>query len=167
MPMAPPSINRQIQPLIKSLNERFEAYDTGAGRLKARWPEIVGETLSKITEPLKILRAKPNTKTVGALELKVEGAYAGMIQHQAQVIIDRVNLYLGASTIGRIRLIQGPVQKSVRPAPKATLKPLSAKDDLELQNSLSGISDARLKQQLLRLGRFVLQKDQSQIKEKP
>lgn len=158
MPKAPPPVNRQIAPLLKTLNERFEAYDTGAGRLKSRWPEIVGETLSRITEPMKIVRGKPGTKVTGTLELKVDGAYAAVIQHQSQVIIDRVNLFMGAGTLSRLRLVQGPVTQVSRPAPPPVIKPLSAVEDLKLQDSLKDVTDERLRRELLRLGRAVLTK---------
>ncbi|WP_140984972.1 DUF721 domain-containing protein [Asticcacaulis tiandongensis] len=155
-PKPPPPVNRQIAPLLKSLNERFEAYDTGAGRLKSRWPEIVGETVARLSEPAKIIKGK-----AGTLELKVEGAYAAAIQHQSQPIIDRVNLFLGAGTISRLRIVQGPVTKAKTTTAPQPLKPLPAAEDLKLQQSLSDISDEKLKRELLKLGRAVLQKGKS------
>jgi len=152
-PKPPPPVNRQIAPLLKSLNDRFEAYDTGAGRLKSRWPEIVGDTVARLSEPAKIIKGK-----TGTLELKVEGAYAAAIQHQSQPIIDRVNLFLGAGTISRLRIVQGPVSKAKAPAAPQPIKPLSATEDLKLQQSLSDVSDEKLKRELLKLGRAVLQK---------
>ncbi|MEM9965170.1 MAG: DciA family protein [Asticcacaulis sp.] len=120
-PKPPPPVNRQIAPLLKSLNERFEAYDTGAGRLKSRWPEIVGETVARLSEPAKVIKGK-----TGTLELKVEGAYAAAIQHQSQPIIDRVNLFLGAGTISRLRIVQGPVTKAKTPTALDLIKMLDA-----------------------------------------
>jgi len=117
--MPPPPVNRQIAPLLRTLNDRFEAYDTGAGRLRNRWPEIVGDTVARVTEPVKLIRARPGAKSGGTLDLRVEGAFASVIQHQNRVIIDRVNLFLGAGTVDRLRLIQGPVQKTAPPAPPA------------------------------------------------
>lgn len=152
-PKPPPPVNRQIAPLLQSLNDRFEATDTGAGRLTRRWPEIVGESVARISEPAKIVKGR-----IGILELRVEGAYATALQHQSQPILDRVNLFLGAGTIGRLRIVQGPVTKaapSTRPAPA---KPLPAAEDLRLQESLSHIADDRLRRELLKLGRAVLQK---------
>ncbi|MFT4090834.1 MAG: DciA family protein [Asticcacaulis sp.] len=152
-PKAPPPVNRQIAPLLKSLNDRFESYDTGAGRLKSRWPEIVGETVARLSEPAKVIKGK-----IGTLELRVEGAYAAAIQHQSQPIIDRVNLFLGAGTIGRLRIIQGPVTKARTTTAAQPVKPLSAVEDLKLQQSLNDVSDEKLKRELLKLGRAVLQK---------
>ncbi|ESQ77510.1 DUF721 domain-containing protein [Asticcacaulis sp. YBE204] len=165
-PKPPPPVNRQIAPLLKTLNERFEAYDTGAGRLKSRWAEIVGDTVARITEPLKVVRGKPGSKTPeskngGTLELRVEGAYAAVIQHQNRVIIDRVNLFLGAGTVERLRLSQGPIQRTAKTAPPAPKRPLSAIEDLGLQESLKDVTDERLKRELLKLGRAVLLKDKN------
>ncbi|MDC7683802.1 DciA family protein [Asticcacaulis sp. BYS171W] len=160
-PKPPPPVNRQIAPLLKTLNERFEAYDTGAGRLKNRWAEIVGDTVARITEPLKVVRGKPGSKTPGTLELRVEGAYAAVIQHQNRVIIDRVNLFLGAGTVERLRLVQGPIQRAAKAAPPPPKRPLSAIEDLGLQESLKDVTDDRLKRELLKLGRAVLLKDKN------
>ncbi|MFT3997053.1 MAG: DciA family protein [Asticcacaulis sp.] len=160
-PLPPPPVNRQIAPMMKALNQRFEAYDTGAGRLTARWAEIVGDTVARITEPIKLIRARPGAKTGGTLDLRVEGAFAAVIQHQSRVIIDRVNLFLGAGTIDRVRLIQGPVQKQARPAPPAAPKPLNAAEELSLQDSVKDVADEKLRRELLRLGRAVLLKDRN------
>jgi len=154
--MPPPPVNRQITPLIKTLNERFEAYDTGAGRLKNRWPEIVGDTVARVTEPVKLIRARAGAKSGGTLDLRVEGSFASVIQHQNRVIIDRVNLFLGAGTVDRLRLIQAPVQKIARPVAPPAPRPLNAAEELSLQVSINGVADEKLKRELLRLGRAVL-----------
>lgn len=158
-PQPTPPVNRQIAPMMKALNERFEAYDTGAGRLKSRWPEIVGDTVARVTEPVKVIRARPGARAGGTLDLRVEGSFASVIQHQSRVILDRVNLFLGAGTVERLRLIQGPVQKVARPLPPPAPKPLSAAEELALQESVKAVADEKLRRELLRLGRSVLLKD--------
>jgi hypothetical protein len=183
MPKPPPPVNRQITPLLKSLSARFEAYDTGAGRLKNRWPEIVGESLAKLSEPVKIISGRPaakptargslsknvptpaNTKSAGILEIRCEGAYAPILQHQQDLIMSRVNLFLGAGSVGRLRIVQGQVSQTTRQA-AATVqsRPLNAEQELALQNSLKGVSDDRLRQTLLKLGRSVIARDNARTK---
>src|SRR5580658_6334763 len=96
----------RLSRFVRSLDERF---GKGPDTLKARWREIVGETLARHTEPAKLSRPR----TGGAvLELKVEGPAAALIQHQAPDILARVNLFLGAGAVERLRVVQGPVRRA-------------------------------------------------------
>ena len=154
-PRAGPTVQKQVQPLLKSLQAKFEANDDGAGRLKARWTEVVGERLSKLCEPVRIIKGKGRP---GTLEIRVAGAYAPLIQHQSQVVIDRINLYLGTGTIDRLRLIQGPLSTLPKAPPAPRPKPLNAAEELRLRESLGDVGDDKLRETLLKLGRAVLQK---------
>jgi hypothetical protein len=50
--------------------------------LQARWREIVGETLARRTEPVRVIKSR--TGEGGTLELRVDGPVASLIQHQAR-----------------------------------------------------------------------------------
>ena len=100
----PPPAGRALTPFIKALDERF---GQGAGGLKARWREIVGETLAKRTEPAKLVKGRAGVGAV--LEIKVEGPMATLVQHQSADILARVNLFLGEGAVARLRIVQGPV----------------------------------------------------------
>ncbi len=154
-PRAGPPVQKQVQPLLKSLQARFEANDDGAGKLKSRWNEVVGEQLSKLCEPVRIIKGKGRP---GTLEIRVGGAYAPLIQHQSQVVIDRINLYLGTGTIDRLRLIQGPLSVKPQTAQPTRPKPLNAAEELRLRESVGDVADEKLREALLKLGRGVLQK---------
>jgi len=157
-PRAGPPVQKQVQPLLKSLQARFEANDDGAGKLKSRWNEVVGEQLSKLCEPVRIIKGKGRP---GTLEIRVAGAYAPLIQHQSQVVIDRINLYLGTGTIDRLRLIQGPLSVQPKATQPARPKPLNAAEELRLRESVSDVTDEKLRDALLKLGRGVLQKSKT------
>lgn len=161
-PRAGPTIQKQVQPLLKSLQAKFEAHDDGAGKLKTRWPEIVGDSLSKLCEPVRIIKGKGNAG--GALEIRVGGAYAALIQHQSATLLDRINLFLGAGTIARLRLIQGPLTTPARTPPQPRPQPLTASDELRLQQSVADIADTKLKNALLRLGRAVIKREKGVLR---
>lgn len=156
---APPAVKKQVQPLLKSLEAKFAGVDDGATRLMARWPDIVGESLSRLCEPVRIIRGKPGSG--GALEIRVAGAYATLIQHQTPAILGRVNLHLGGEAITRLRIVQGPLSTPPRPAPPPRPLPLSAAEDLRLQQAVADVGDAKLRNALLRLGRSVTQRDRN------
>lgn len=155
----PPPAGRSLAKYVKQLEERF---GPGAGGLQARWREVVGETLARRTEPVKLV--KPRNGSGATLELRVDGPAATLIQHQAPEILARVNLYLGAGTVGRLRIVQGPVRPSAAtPSPAAAAKarrrplgPLDAAQEAELAASLAEAPDTPLKASLLKLGRQVL-----------
>lgn len=155
-PRAGPTVQKQVQPLLKSLQAKFEANDDGSGKLKARWVEVVGDKLSKVCEPVRIVKGKGRP---GTLEIRVAGAYAPLIQHQSQVVIDRINLYLGTGTIDKLRLIQGPLSAKPQAAQPARPKPLNAAEELRLRESVGDVADDKLREALLKLGRGVMQKN--------
>ena len=160
---APPA-GKALAGLIKALDARF---GQGPGALQARWKDIVGETLAARTEPVKLSkpRAASGSPTPSAvLELRVDGAAATLIQHQAADIIARVNLFLGQGTVGKLRIVQGPVKARINAPALASsavkarrrLAPLDAAAEAELQVGLAKASDGPLKAALTRLGREVL-----------
>ena len=157
-PRAGPPVQKQVQPLLKSLQQKFEANDDGSGKLKARWNEVVGEQLSRLCEPVRIIKGKGRP---GTLEIRVAGAYAPLIQHQSQVVIDRINLYLGTGTIDRLRLIQGPLSVQAKTTQPSRPKPLNAAEELRLRESVSDVTDEKLRETLLKLGRSILQKSKT------
>jgi hypothetical protein len=153
----PPPLGRALAPYVKGLESRF-----GAGpQLKARWREIAGETLARRTEPVRVIKGRAGAS--GVLEVKVDGAAATLLQHQAPELLQRVNLFLGADAVGRVRIVQGPVrppagEATSRPG-RATLRPLSAAEEAALAASLADAPDGPLKTALERLGRSVLRRE--------
>jgi hypothetical protein len=153
-PRPAPKAGRALQGLIKELDGKF---GRGAGALEPRWREIVGERLARVTRPQKLTRGKGGAG--GTLELRVAGAAALLVQHQSEDILQRVNLFLGAGSVDKLRIAQGPVKPladaaaQVRKTPKPP--PLPAAAEAELKASLSAVPEG-LKGALERLGRAVL-----------
>jgi len=153
-----PVAGRALTGLLKSLDERF---GKGSDGLKARWREIVGEALALRTEPIKLTKGRGGAGA--ALELKVDGPAAALIQHQAPEILARVNLFLGEGAVEKLRIVQGVIR---RPAAEALAKaaqarrkraqPLDAAVEAELEQTLARGLDPGLTAALRRLGREVL-----------
>lgn len=151
---APPAAGRSLSKFLKPLEERF---GQGAQGLATRWREIVGETLARRTEPVKV--TKPRGGGPGALEIRVDGPAAAFIQHQAPEILERVNLFLGANTVNKLRIVQGPVKTAAAPKVRRRPPPLDAAKEAELARSLSEAPDGPLKASLLKLGRAVMRQN--------
>jgi hypothetical protein len=155
----PPPAGRSLAKFIKALDDRF---GHGPDVLLARWREIAGETLAARTEPVKLSRPRGGGGAV--LELKVDGPAAALIQHQAPEILARVNLFLGAGSVERLRIVQGAVRRAgadqslavAAQARRRRAQPLDAGVEAELMGGLERAADGPLKAALLRLGREVL-----------
>lgn len=154
-PRPPPPAGRSLAPLIKKLDAQF---GRGASALEPRWVEIVGERLARVTRPQKLTKGRGNAG--GVLELRVVGPAALLVQHQSADIIQRVNLFLGAGSVEKLRIAQGPVKplpaSGAKPRPRGrAVLPLPAATEAELNASVEAAPDS-LKAALGKLGRAVL-----------
>jgi hypothetical protein len=153
-PRPPPPAGRGLAKLLKELDQTF---GQGPGALQARWREIVGERLARQTEPVKLTR--PKAGAPAALEIRVAGPAAALVQHQGQEIMARVNLFLGEGAVNKLRIVQGPLRQPAGdrpPPPRRRNAPLDAAKEAELVRSLADAPDGPLKAALLQLGRGVL-----------
>lgn len=152
----PAAAGRRLDKLVASLDERF---GKGPALLQARWREIVGEPLARRTEPVKLVKTRNGEGS--ALEIRVDGPAATLIQHQAGEIISRVNMVMGAGAVAKLRIVQGPVRKAETAAIGARRRkpPLDAAAEAQLQAELAAAPDGPLKSALVRLGREVLRRD--------
>ena len=99
------------------------------------------------------------------LELRVAGAAALLVQHQSQDILARVNLFLGAGSVDRLRIAQGPVaplkEAAARPKRNAKPAPLPAQAEADLAASIAAAPE-ELRAALARLGRVALSRTDRQ-----
>ncbi len=152
-PRPPRHAARGLAATMKALEAKFGA---GSGDLKSRWREIVGESLAARSEPVKLVKSRTGGAT---LELRVAGPVAALIQHQAPLILDRLNLYLGDGAVARLRIVQGPLTRTAARAAapiRRARPPLDAAAERHLADQLAATPDGPLKAALLRLGREVL-----------
>jgi hypothetical protein len=152
-PRPPRHIARGLAGVMRGFEQRFGG---DPDTLRARWREIVGESLAGRTEPVKLVKSRTGG---AALELRVAGPVAALVQHQAPLILDRLNLYLGAGAVTRLRIVQGPLSRPAAPgaAPSRRVRPpLDAAAEKALADGLAETRDGPLKDALARLGREVL-----------
>lgn len=154
VPRPTPKAGRALQGLIKELDGKF---GRGATALEPRWREIVGDRLARVTRPQKLTKGRGGAG--GTLELRVAGPAALLVQHQSEDILARVNLFLGAGSVDRLRIAQGPVRPpseiAAVPRHRPAVKPLAAHEEAALKAALEPVPES-LKGPLERLGRAVL-----------
>jgi hypothetical protein len=150
----PPPAGRALGKLVRELDGRF---GQGASALAARWREVVGEDIARRTEPVKLVKGRNGGPS--SLEIRVAGPSAAIIQHKAHEILARVNLFLGAEAVQKLRIVQGPLHRTeTAPPPRRRATPLDAAAEAKLAAELDGAPDGKLKDALLALGRSVLKR---------
>jgi hypothetical protein len=152
----PPPAGRSLAPMLRELDAKF---GQGPGALAARWREIVGADVARRTEPVKLVKGRNGAPS--SLEIRVAGPSAALIQHQAHEILARVNLFLGADAVQKLRIVQGPLRAAAEPSaapPRRRAIPPDAAKEAELAKGLAEAPDGRLKDALLRLGRGVMRR---------
>lgn len=151
----PPPAGRALAVTIRELDAKF---GQGPGALAARWREIVGPEVARRTEPVKLVKGRNGGPS--ALEIRVAGPSAAIIQHQAHEILARVNLFLGADAVQRLRIVQGPLRPAEHaPPPPKRLPPLDAAQEAKLAAELAETPEGPLKSALMKLGRGVLRRE--------
>lgn len=141
----------------RCLGDVFAKQGFASTELITHWPEIVGEELANLAEPLKIQWSRADgldAADPATLLLRVDGPAAIEVQHLIPVILERVNQFLGWRAIGRVRLKQAP---NPQPRKIARPVPLSARETDAVAATLD-VADDGLKQALARLGAAVKRK---------
>ncbi|MGE0501546.1 MAG: DUF721 domain-containing protein [Rhizobiaceae bacterium] len=122
------------------------------------WEEIVGPRLSGTTRPERIAwprrRDDDDPFEPAVLHVACEGYAAMALQHESGETIARINAFLGFPAIGRIRIIQKPVNTEAA-KPARALRELSESERSHLAGTLAGIEDEGLRIALERLGASV------------
>jgi hypothetical protein len=122
------------------------------------WEEIVGPRLARSSRPEKIQWPRRNEDgpfEPAVLVIACEGIAALHIQHETSEIIARANAFLGFGAIGRVRIVQKPVNVDHAP-PKPQPRKLTGSEEDRLARLVDGVKDAGLRESLQRLGATVL-----------
>src|SRR6476646_7331537 len=126
--------------------------------LLTEWPAVVGEELARFTMPDKVAwpRRSEEREASGSqsawredgaiLVLKVDGPRAIEVQHRAEQILERVNIYFGYRTVAQLRFLQAPVTNA-----KSKQGPKPAPGSVEEPSFAAGVADTGLAKALGRL----------------
>jgi hypothetical protein len=120
--------------------------------LITRWAEIAGAEVAAHSEPMKLQWPRPvegQPQEPATLVLRVAGPVALEIQHASDVILERVNRFLGWNAVGRLAIRQAPLS---RKAARRAAPPPSAARVADVESTLSSVEDRELRAALARLG---------------
>ena len=116
--------------------------------LKAQWAAAVGADITAASWPEALARG-------GVLKLRVAPPGALELQHQAPLVIDRINLYFGRAVVTRLAFVQGPLPRASAPR-RPPPGPLDVAEAEALDRALAAITDPALREALSGLGQAVL-----------
>jgi hypothetical protein len=125
------------------------------------WPEIVGRAYAEVTQPERLSwpRRLDDDGEAGfepaTLIVRCEGGRALLFQHEAPVILERINATFGFPAVARLKIVQKPIARPYVPrAPR--LRPLSPAQEAHVAEITAEIADDGLRRALVDLGRAVL-----------
>ena len=120
------------------------------------WDDIVGPRYAGATQPEKIVWPRHESAAArgATLVVRVDAGMAIYLQHESQIVLERINAFLGFAAIRTLKIVQGPVARPSGPAAKAEA-PISAADAAAIRARLDGIESDGLRAALERLGRGI------------
>ncbi len=157
---------RPLAELVDScLGEALAKQGFAGADIVVSWPDIVGEALARRSRPMRIawprkpsgLGREPVQPEPATLHVRVESAFALELQHQAPLVVERVNAYFGWACVGRLRLEQGPVGRG-KPVPVRPPAPPPAAVEAA-RAAAAGVEDEGLREALVRLGAAVIARE--------
>ena len=119
-----------------------------------QWGAIVGESMARVSCPMRISRQSAGVSTGATLKVRILGAAALEFEHMTPQILERINQFYGYKAVSRITLEQGPL-----PMRKTTIPPrprkLTKREESEIREEVSGIEDDDLRRSMESLGRAI------------
>ncbi len=141
------------------LTAAFKRHGFASTEIVTHWEDIVGPEVAAHAEPIKITWPRradaadnDESEEPATLVLRCQGPAAIEIQHQADVIVERVNQFLGWRAVGRIALRQAPLRRRDKPRPPPAPDAAEAR---RIADAMTGIADEDLRAALGRLGAAV------------
>lgn len=129
----------------------FARYGFAQAELIGRWPEIVGEELSRVSEPERIKwprGAGENVqKTGGTLVIRAAPGRGLELQYEVPRIIERLNRFHGYGAIASVKIVQAGSWSTRGPPPGPAAPPKKL-----FEQDVAAVEDDGLRQALERLG---------------
>lgn len=123
----------------------------------ALWAELVGPGYADCTQPERLTWPRrlgnggEDEFEPATLVVRCSGARALLFQHEVPVIIERLNAAFGYAAIGRIRIVQRPIDTG-RTGRRARSRRLRPDEEAHIRAVVGDIGNEALRDSLARLG---------------
>jgi len=120
-----PSFARPLAELLNNcISTAFARQGFASREIVTHWPEIVGQEIASIAEPIRMQWPRnPEGAAPATLVLRVEGPAAIEVQHQSGLVIERVNRFFGWQAIDRLAFRQAPLRGQRRRPQRSGIDP--------------------------------------------
>ena len=147
----PQGVRRALDKVLKDVSAK-----RGFNQIEilTRWPAIVGEMLAQHSCPERLTFDREKGGDA-ALLVRVDGAFGLELQHLTPQVIERVNTYFGYRALKRIHIVQGPVPRATKPAPRP-IRALTDEEQAQVARTVAATRDPELADALTALGRAVM-----------
>jgi hypothetical protein len=117
------------------------------GALVADWSKIVGSDLARAS----LSFPNQRERTDGTLLLRVEPAFALILQHLQTQLLERVNGFFGYRAVKHLRILQGPLRRPDLAEVEVEAKELDPELRAAIDNRLADVEDEEFRGALFRL----------------
>ncbi|MBU0859859.1 MAG: DUF721 domain-containing protein [Alphaproteobacteria bacterium] len=139
------------------------------GRLVTHWPDIVGEDMAALVQPIALKYRSGKKKDAKAgdkpteftLEIATDNAAAMVMRYRTDLILARINQIFGADWITAIRFVPKATDGQRNNRFAKPPKPLTPDQKQSLSNMLKDVPDPELQERLQRLGSAIWQDHKS------
>lgn len=127
-------------------------------KLIAQWTGVIGPDKARLATPIRISFDKDQTDkgkyTGGTLVLATTSAHATVIQHDAALWLDKINLFFGYPALAHIKLIHsaGDLRDQEKRIRRDREPRLSSETRNHIQSLVETVDDEDLKKALQKLG---------------
>jgi len=143
-PSAGMAVNRVVRPLSKK-------FGPGVSAIKSHWPQIIGEKWAKLSRPVAIRGNKDGKSLI----IEAQGPAATLIQANAAQLLDKINQFLGAGAISKLKVQQASIQSFNKI--KTSKAPIE--DAKDVQSGVETGADNEIKAALNKLGKKIRARD--------
>jgi hypothetical protein len=158
---------RQLADLVgKAMTPACRKRGFASVDIVAAWPDIVGERYGERVMPDRIIWPRRTsedgemTADPATLVVHTDGPTALMLSHELPQLIERINTFYGWAAVGRIKILQKPVQLKKKDR-KPALRELTGEEQKRLDRQVEAVSDDRLRKALAKLGAQVIARGNS------
>lgn len=149
---------RRLSGIVKNISDPiFGKKSMLYGQLISNWPNIAGEDMSSYAVPLELKFKRTSGKqNTAVLKLAVSSARAQDVLMQKDLLIEKLNQFMGFAAIEDIQLIHKPhkavQQKAMHIRQK---KPVSSEQKKQIDSAVSDIENDELKLALQSFGNAI------------
>ncbi len=142
-----------VQPLSSAIsritNQALTRKAAALCALLGAWETVAGQTLAAVSIPVKLARAPGGRDQPAVLHLAMPSAWKTEFQHEAPMLIARINSFFGYRAVGELRLSARTLPQRVK-----AIEPErhSALNSADIEAKVESIADSDLKAALIRLG---------------